>query len=238
MKLPRNIQGTNSLNFYRLGDGVLLRQWPCGRDAARSVLSKPKEFQNTILWEYLKVCDEKSIDLNLLNAICHKQGENKQWSKPLDSEIVIHLRMGDTKRFGGNNLSREVEKLYHRVATIQQEFTYITLLTLVTYYHYRIESKDATLETNADAFYSTKKALSKIGLPIEIRSSASADEDFYYLINARHLITTRGNFSLLAALCNKNFEPKNFLGSVDEKAHYDFNFAHPTTPRPVNTFFK
>ena len=83
-----------SNRHYRVGDLVLQKdnRWQLDSD----IVAKKSEFSGSILQEYFSSLSGTKADFKLLNKIIDNYIERKQIQIANDSEVVIHLRAGDS----------------------------------------------------------------------------------------------------------------------------------------------
>ena len=167
---------TDFSKTYRIGDALLLRnsaQW------------KLRDHPNTIGHDYVKQLDHvwgnkiKNHDYLLLKKIVDEHVKKHGYSIPEENELVIHYRFYPNKLI-------EFEKLSSLIDEIG-----IEKVTIVCAFHFK-----KAVSNIDDQMKEFEKILNKYNA--KVKSSKIPDEDFSYLVNAKYLITTYGNFSELS----------------------------------------
>lgn len=195
MDIIKNIKIVNNDKAkYRLGDAVLLQN---GANTDFKGVRNEK-YKGSIGYEYCSRTKEK-LQMEIMQELIEKKILEKKYEMPGDSEVVIHLRIGENRHHGTKKSktienSKEIEVI---VDLIRPEAELVTIVTAM----HQIENPAASEYTVLQTLYDK---LAKKGFPVKVKSSDDIDEDFCYLSRAKTLIVTHGNFSLLAGFCNPN----------------------------------
>jgi len=195
---------------YRLGDAVLIRNTPCGKQAFNYVAADRRHFQGRVLYEYASKIDQNSPEpqWEVLKKVVSKKSQEIQLNLPREDELVVHLRMGDTKGF---KLSAEtfVDYITDLINCFETPLSQITIVTAIHFGKLLIENQ----MTKEQVFISTLNDIIKIRkifnlfseqkLNARLYSNKDIDKDFCFLSNSKYLVLGNGHFSLCAAMVSK-----------------------------------
>ncbi|MCP4397462.1 MAG: hypothetical protein GY801_09225 [bacterium] len=192
---------------YRLGDAVLIRNTPCGKQAFNYVATDQRHFQGSVLYEYASKIDRKSPEPQwevLKEVVSHKSQEMKL-DPPREDELVIHLRMGDTKGF---KLSAEnfVDYITDVINCFEMPISQITIVTAIHFGKLLIENQMTKEQVFISIFNDNIKIREICGLFSEktfnarLYSHKDIDQDFCFLSNSKYLVLGNGHFSVCAAM--------------------------------------
>ena len=186
---------------YRLGDLVIH-----GNRAGNQILKTP-DYRDTIGYRYVVKVVELGRALNRLELdrlVEEHLKKNQHYKTPKHDELVVHLRLGDRDTM---LLQENIDKLVTKSLEVMSKEG-LHSVTIVTAVHFAYWSKP---EDIGDKPLQSKGAIRRIverfeesGVQCGIRSAEDVDEDFCYLIKAKNLIITSGNFSILAGILNRN----------------------------------
>jgi hypothetical protein len=184
---------------YRLGDAVLV-EYP----GAKKCVTHHK-WRGTIGYDYFRR-GGKNQDMTLLKELVTARVTAGN-EIPSTEELVVHFRIGDWKRVDSNGSS--VMKQFTEQMVTNHGLKSIRIVTAL-HNHALTEGENpwGALPEYVKYCVETLKA------NVSIKSSASADEDFVFLVSAKFLICSKGNFSRLAYY---TAETKNKLLLSDEK---------------------
>ncbi|MES2980825.1 MAG: hypothetical protein V4727_00810 [Verrucomicrobiota bacterium] len=212
-----NIQIFDKAEYrYRLGDLVLL-----GNDALKLVMDPESPFHNTIGYDYATFSLERNRFLNfkLLKELIKVHTQKHQYPMPPSDVLVMHYRAGDRKRVN----SSEIEDLssYIKNACVK---SHLTKVQIVTAFHYEnMLGRDEVDELSKENYRNLERLVSIIenmGMTVSIKSSGGIDEDFCFISNAKHLLPTKGGYSILAGLCNPHKVYPTFHNTTATIRHY------------------
>lgn len=191
-------------SHYRFGDVVKMRGYYWS-DSQKEILNDNK-YKQSILHEYLKIVDinkktEKERIKNLAN-ISLKKIQNVSVILPKNNELVIHLRLGDVVEVG-NIVCKNYNALIERYIT-NHNISHVTFCTCFHYGNYVerglwIYSEDKHKKN----IVKVKKMLVNVisnfenRVKIDVKSSNQIDDDFLYMIAAKHFERDFGGFSEL-----------------------------------------
>jgi hypothetical protein len=191
---------------YRLGDAVLKRNTRYGKAAFRAAANNEDCFAGTILHEYACRIDASSDDPQwpILRDIVAKKSANLGIELPAPDELVVHLRLGDSKGYR-RPAANLVDYLADIIARSHPEISTATIVTAIhfgqTYIH-KVGRKRIDCETSADRDRALDivRLSAERGIRARLYSHADVDRDFCFLASARHLVLGNGHFSLCGAM--------------------------------------
>ena len=196
----RHFNRARGRGLYRLGEAAMKI-----KGAMAEIIDPKNNFHNTIGHKYVTevvlqylnkttMKNNRSSDIGLLRSLVSEYIQLNNCSLPKDDELVIHLRMGDSNR---------VNDSHHFISVITPIIDKVRPrhITIVTAVHNCFE--EALLKDNSIILSDITEFLSSTHIPFKIKSS-DVDADFCYLVTAKHLAISNGNFSLIAGLCNEN----------------------------------
>ena len=208
---------------YRIGDIIYKRGYRWKHSLEK--VKKEEKYKDSILQNYLINNSNYELDHTLFLSCINSFNNNRnaKISNPIDTEIVMHLRLGDVvtekKRFLQKDYISLIKKIINKNKKINK-------LTIVTSYQYSPFSEDCLhLAPKKDIWmYSdgkqnkNKNSLSDLiklieknfEFKIKIYSNTNIDEDLLYCVFAKHLITDIGGFDKLIKTLNKNFLENKF----------------------------
>jgi hypothetical protein len=205
----------NSLDgkrHYRFSD-VIIHSGFYWEESTKFILEHDN-FKGTILRNYIELCPhnnlkEKNINyITLLKKIINDKIKTNNFDLPNNDELVIHLRLGDMCE-----LPNFLKKDYIIIIKEYIEKFNISKVTFCTAFHYgnNITQNcwmytDKKHETN---IVKLKELFTKIielfNIIIDVKSSIIIDNDFIYMVKARHFVEDIGGFSkLIKELNTKN----------------------------------
>lgn len=186
-------------NGYRIGDMILYEKFKKQLNGKNFHL---KFYPNSIVSEYLKLTD-KVNDLSVLKKIVEKR---KIKEYPTDKDLVIHLRLGDEV-----NKSTQYSIDYLLSDKINHQY----IRNLSYYENIKIEQKIENIilvgnvfsggdTRKTDDFSRSYEYVEKIscfykskGYNVKTKLNGDADEDFIFMSNSRHFISSGGGYSKL-----------------------------------------
>lgn len=228
---------------YRLGDAVLLRGVPCGRLAFNYVATDQQHFNGTVLYEYGLKIDQNNPEpqWEVLRETVARKSQEMKLALPREDELVIHLRMGDTKGF------KQPAEIFvdYIMELIHYLVTPITQITIVTALHFGklLLENQMTKEQVSIAKSNDVRKIRKICdlfsermIKARLYSHKEIDKDFCFLSNSKYLVLGNGHFSACAAMVSnaKCFIPPwaragievnidELLNSREDAPPYDLN---------------
>jgi hypothetical protein len=190
---------------YRFNDVInhLGYYW---KESTEFVIAQPY-FKNTILRTYIEQCPDKNLDqvnpnkLQLLCDIIQSKIQTEVYRLPMKNELVIHLRIGDVVVFDWF-----LQKDYTRIIQNFIDAHQIKKVTFCAAFHYGNNT------TQGLWMYSDKKHCANVTkltelfenvlrefphVDFDVKSSANVDDDFIYMVMARHFVEDNGGFSQL-----------------------------------------
>ena len=192
---------------YRLGDAVLLRHTSGGMRAFEQVLNSPHYFSRTVLYDYAATINrnDSTPQWPVLKDVAFKHSQRPGFTTPHDNELVVHLRMGDTKGYKG---SAEAFASYvlELVERSTGAFTQVTVVTAIHFGESLLRNKLSSHEVSVASRGETRKileiveAIASSGIAVNPISHQEIDRNFCYLTSSRHLVLGNGLFSLCAAM--------------------------------------
>lgn len=202
---------------YRIGD-ILFQNGPRWMHSLERVKTD-KTFVNTVLYEYLlNHKNSETINKKLfLKCLKNFKNKNPNVQEPKDSELVIHLRMGDVVERSARYLTRPYLELARNI--INEYPNLISKITIVTCFQYG-EWEESSLHLRTDEplwnfteekNFKNRKALSNLiqqfenefNLELDIVSNNEIDRDIYYCVFSKFLITDKGGLDRLMKQLNK-----------------------------------
>ena len=192
-------------SIYRIGD-IIYKKGATWRYAAEEILSKPSEFNETVLFKYLS---ENGIDtppnLRLFYDTLIGVGDKKEWSKPEPEDLVMHVRLGDVldpkNPIGPERIFHYYGNFFANFTNKSLKATRLVVCTAIHYcdygglYDYDIISEVNSRQLLSNIFFEGRAR----SLKIDVYSNDNIDMDFYYLCNARRLALSMSDYSLFAA---------------------------------------
>lgn len=179
---------------YRLGDAIVHRN-----DAAEDILDT--KYKGTIGQDYItkaspdsfdfhNVTDKrgKGVDLELLKSLVQEHTDRYSYDTPSKDDLVIHVRTGDMK------LVTEKKQVNWMKRVIMRNRKCPIVIVTAMHCHCHTKPGIGRLQEIIDFAKLNNRS-------VTIRSSETPDADFCYLVNAKRLIVTNGNFSKLAYMC-------------------------------------
>lgn len=191
-----NVEIVNTGGFrYRLGDIVLKN------NNAISDLKMYPNYKDTIGYAYLMNTVEHGFqNWSILGKIVDEYILDHNIKLPNDDELVVHLRLGDR---GLNSHNGYLKNTLSKLKTIINTSN-VKYVTIVTALHFHDEYSDDDVDVNMNTLKQITTALKDMNVAVNIRSSDNPDIDFTYMVKAKHLFITIGNFSLLIGILNSN----------------------------------
>ncbi|MFC1852295.1 hypothetical protein ACFL27_19025 [candidate division CSSED10-310 bacterium] len=192
---------------YRLGDAVLLRDNSCGKLALKYVATNQRHFKGTVLYEYASKIDQNNPEpqWKVLKEVVLKKTKEMKLDLPREDELVVHLRMGDTKGFK-QSAELCVDYLKDVINRFEIPISQITLVTAIHFGKLLLENQ-MTKEQVLIAKLNNIKKIRKIfdlfsekKLKARLYSHKDIDKDFCFLSNAKYLVIGNGHFSVCAAM--------------------------------------
>lgn len=212
-----NIQIFDKAEFrYRLGDLVLV-----GNDALHKVLNPESPFHDTIGYDYATITlnRNKFLDFKLLKSLIKAHTQKHRYPVPPADELVIHYRAGDRRRVNNS----EIETLLSYIKSACEK-SRLYKAQIVTAFHYENKLDENQVdELCKENHRNLAQLVSKIegmGITVSIKSSGRIDEDFCFLSNAKHLLPTKGGYSVLAGVCNPHRVYLTFPVTTSAIRHY------------------
>jgi hypothetical protein len=203
IKYPKNVNTMRG--FYRLGDLVIL-----GNSSISDIMMREGK-EKTIGYKYITHATSNNTYWNFeyLNELIDDYISQEDLELAGESELVVHLRMGDVLRITEDELGSVINAIKSAYTESNSRS-----IVIVTAYHMPITRKTTHNERDFkvmkvmidDSNYVLDKLLHQLniyGIPVTLRSG-DIDSDFCYLCRAKNLLITRGRFSLLAGVCNPN----------------------------------
>lgn len=187
--------------YYRIGDGVF------HGNSAIDLMYNYNEYNDTLLKKYLTniVQTETIFDWNLVQNFA----DNCNVNNIKENILTLSLRLGDFKRFTSKHKLNELISNLKRVSC-NVSINHVEIVTALVWDHVNPE-KDRSMHLNeniaAVTYIINELKRYDINTTIyksEVSDLHPADIDLSYLIKAKHLIISPGNFQLLAAICNRN----------------------------------
>jgi hypothetical protein len=187
---------------YRFAD-VIYHKGNYWNESTQFILNQP-HLKESILRIYIEQCPDKNlvcVNKNHLKVLSHIINLKKDYYElPLPNELVIHLRLGDVvdfKQFLNKNYINIIRQYIRNHSIIK--------VTFCTAFHYgnNITQKiylytDAKHQQNIDKLQELfKKILDNFTILIDVKSSADIDNDFIYMVMAKHFVPDFGGFSQL-----------------------------------------
>jgi hypothetical protein len=155
-----------------------------------NVLYHPKEYPGSIAAEYMKKAT-KTADLDVLKQIVN----DRTVSEPIN-DLILHIRVGDVVCYSDNTGYTKMNdsEWWDRVI----EYTLVNGLKVVyilsgTHFNKCIDKSEEYLADRV-------KFLEKNNLQIKYRLGEPPDDDIVFCNNAKHFISTGGNFGKLLEL--------------------------------------
>ena len=198
---------------YRCADIVLQKgfRW---KESKQTVLNDPK-YEKTILRHFLENNKEKDGDLSFFLNCIEEYSSKNMLPKPDDTELVLHLRMGDVVIH-----SWFLKKNYVNLIKDIMKNNTIKKITIVTSFAYQAWSDDtihlkpknlpswaytdADQQKNEQSLYNLlSDIIDKFDLEINVYSNENIDMDICYCVFAKLFIEDQGGFSDLMKRLNK-----------------------------------
>jgi len=190
---------------YRVYD-LVTRYGARWRESKHQIVTNPV-YSDTMLYKYFKARAKRhnlDVDLLLKTIISHQ--EEKQYKIPEESELVIHLRLGDHAHHN-DFLSKDYIGLIKDQFNINQN---INKITIVGAFAYQVWSEDTmdikpddcpTWEYTEELQQKNETELSRVlgeiiqefDIPIDIYSNEDIDKDICYCVSAKNFIRDAGN---------------------------------------------
>jgi len=195
---------------YRLGDAVLKRNEAYGQTAFDEVVDHPEVFAGSLLCDYADVIDRASSDpqWSILKVVLDDKVRRDALKLPQEDELVVHLRLGNSKGFEGL-ASSLVEYTVAVIKDIQEPINRITLVCAIHFgishirKHAGNDQVSNEIDQNVELVSRVLTTLHEQGIAAQLRSSLDIDADFAYLANASHLVLGNGHFALCAAMVSQ-----------------------------------
>lgn len=199
----KKIAVIKSNKHYRVSD-VYNRQGPRWEQDRQVILTDP-QYKETFLYHYL-VNKKKEQDIETFKRVVYKIGSEKHYPKPTDTELVVHLRMGDS--MGTNdefNVSDRIPDLINKFDEIRNalqcnaQINKISVVTALHFgdceiedkYHYDIE----TYERNISFLLDLEEKINALGYNVSLVSNQDIDRDIYYMACSKHFIKSISNLT-------------------------------------------
>jgi hypothetical protein len=195
----------NKWGNYRIGD-VFIKdldsKW-YSDSYEYNILNHPKDYPGSIAAEYMKKAT-KTADLDVL-----KQIVNSRTVLAPVNDLILHIRVGDVLCYPEED-QREYSKVndpgwWDRVIEYTLE-NGLTIVHILSGAHY-----DTCIDKSKEYLADRVKFLEKNNLQIKYRLGEPPDDDIVFCNNAKHFISTGGNFGKLLKLVTSsgNFDKHN-----------------------------
>ena len=192
---------------YRLGDAVIYRHARGGERALAYVANSPQHFSGTFVYEYASKINRDDPDPQwaVLRDIVLRRSREREFEQPGADELVIHLRLGDTK---GYKLTADVFVDYV-VRLLDSLETRIHCVRIVTALHFgklvledahRADTMAGDISGDIIKVHQVMALFSARSIQASVYSHQNIDQDFSFLVHARYLLLGNGHFSLCAAM--------------------------------------
>lgn len=187
--------------YYRIGDifyDTKQRHYE-GIDV-KGVLEK-KEFDNTILREYL-IKHKKKSDYKLLLNIINRKEKEYSYEIPDKNTLVIHLRAGDTVVFNWF-LKKDYKDLIEQKLKKNPNINKIVFVCCLQYGDYKEKNRWMySIEKNNLNKIKIKKLFKKLlisfpNLKFDLISNREIDKDITFMVKSNFFISDKGNISKL-----------------------------------------
>tara|TARA_B100000886_G_scaffold104946_1_gene69957 strand:+ start:5345 stop:6115 length:771 start_codon:yes stop_codon:yes gene_type:complete len=214
LNLINKIKIMKNNKHYRYGD-VIFNKGFYWKDSIDFIL---ENMPDSILGKYLQnkrnIYERESNDIicEKFNNVIKEHIKKNYIILPKDNELVIHLRVGDV-------VVKDwfLEKNYQYIIKNYINKYGINKCTFCTAFHYGnyIERNlwiysDESHEKNKTKLYNLFKELTEqFKISFDVKSSPNIDDDFIYMLKAKHFVSDKGGFSTLI----KNIRTYNGLSN-------------------------
>lgn len=195
-----NLKVYKKNDVYRLGD-LFYRPHSSGLRWAeeRKIILSDAQYSNTILYDYLSK-KTKENDFDLLRSICFDHIKKNNYSKPLSTELVVHLRLGDRMDHCSAHETTDDSFISYLSKIDFSKISKVSILAVANFAGYK-ENWDSRydeerLNQSISRFNAVVNFFKNLNLDVS-HFSKSIDEDFCYGVSSNHLLTTTGGFSRL-----------------------------------------
>ena len=169
-----------------------------------NVLYHKDKYPGTIASEYLKRnIDSKDQDIQLLKKIIEEKKKQTKVDSIDDNELILHIRIGDVlcvkldwADIDHYSKKNDTEWWNNVIKYIKDNG--ITKVTILAGAH-----KNMCIKESIEYIDDRKNFLMKSGLKVNLRTGQSPDEDILYVSNAKHFMSTGGNYGRLLNIIKK-----------------------------------
>lgn len=184
---------------YRIGDALL------GINGGAIPLMERECHKGTIGHEFLKRTNRSTVmkNLDLFKEIVDTHTKQYSYELPLESDLVVHLRLGDQKVIAEQLVDKIISMIKSILVDKQiKRVIFVTALHLPKSLNENLVPKFTKMSYERMA--SLLELCKQLGVCVDIRSSLNIDSDLCFLCNAKHLMITVGGFSLLSAFYHRH----------------------------------
>jgi hypothetical protein len=163
-----------------------------------NVLYHKDKYPGTIASEYIKRnIDSKDQDIQLLKKIIEEKKKQTKVAPIDDNELILHIRIGDVLcvnlDWGDiDHYSKKNDSVWWNNVIKYIKDNDISKVTILASSH-----KNKCINESIEYIDDRKNFLMKSGLKVNLRTGKSPDEDILYVTNAKHFISTGGNYGKL-----------------------------------------
>ena len=199
----RNLTVLKSNKHYRVND--LYNQCGPRWEQDRQVILTDPQYRETFLYHYLKNKKHEQ-DINTFKQAVIQIGDKKMYPKPTDTELVVHLRMGDSMgtddEFNTTDRVPDLLGKFDEIKNVIENNDEIDKITVVTALHFgdcELEDlhhyTDETYNRNIQFLTKLEQQINSIGHEMNLVSNQDIDKDIYYMIHSKHFIPSISNLT-------------------------------------------
>lgn len=192
-----------SNKHYRVND--LYNQCGPRWEQDRQVILTDPRYRETFLYHYL-TSKKHEQDIKTFKRVVIQIGDEKLYPRPTDTELVVHLRMGDSMctdiNFNTTDRVPDLLDKFDEIKNVLESDREIDKISVVTALHFgdcEIEDKfyytDETYNRNIQFLTKLEQQINSIGHEMNLVSNQDIDKDIYYMIHSKHFIPSISNLT-------------------------------------------
>ena len=191
-------------SVYRLSDLIHRKGVRWERD--RATILESSQYENTLLYDYLSKMRFED-DWQTFKSVVIDQ--SKKYATPSESDLVVHLRLGDIMEDSDEFRGRSYEKyksVYGKFdLTIPKSVSRVVIVTALHFGANEVNNKyfftDTAHNRSQKVLDLFRERLIEKGYPVVIQSSSNVDEDFCFLARSKFFVKSYSEMSNLVENC-------------------------------------
>lgn len=199
-----SVETLKNNSVYRLSD--LIHRKGIRWEQDRATILEDAQYCNTVLYDYLTKMRFED-DWQVFEAVVVEH--SKKYTTPAESDLVVHLRLGDIMEDSDEFRNRSYEK-YQRVygefdLKIPKNVTRVAIVTALHFGANELNNRyfftDTAQARSLEILALFRSKLVARGVQVDIQSSSNVDEDFCFLASSKLFVKSYSAMSDLVEKC-------------------------------------